>query len=72
MKRKRTNITDLNVDVLKCIMSFVAKSLNGAGSFARAISVSEISWRNAKYVQRIQELSFCKFFFSFFNICNHS
>ncbi|KAL7221375.1 hypothetical protein ACSBR1_023352 [Camellia fascicularis] len=41
MKRKRkwTNITDLNVDVLKCIMSFVAKSSDGAGSFARAISV---------------------------------
>ncbi|KAF5958570.1 hypothetical protein HYC85_005795 [Camellia sinensis] len=38
-KRKRTNITDLNVDVLKCIMSFVAKSSDGAGSFARAISV---------------------------------
>ncbi|CAL5396206.1 unnamed protein product [Camellia sinensis] len=33
---------------------------------------SEISWRDAKYSQRIQELSFFKFFFSFFNICNHS
>ena len=42
MKRKRTKktkITDLNVDVLKLIMIYVAKSSDGAGSFARAISV---------------------------------
>lgn len=38
-KRKRTNITDLNADVLRLIMVFVAKSSDGAGSFARAISV---------------------------------
>ncbi|KAG5535137.1 hypothetical protein RHGRI_023051 [Rhododendron griersonianum] len=38
-KRKRTNITDLNADVLRLIMVFVAKSSDGAGSFARATSV---------------------------------
>ncbi|KAF7134826.1 hypothetical protein RHSIM_Rhsim08G0071600 [Rhododendron simsii] len=38
-KRKRTNIIDLNADVLRLIMVFVAKSSDGAGSFARATSV---------------------------------
>ncbi|XP_058226308.1 uncharacterized protein LOC131335115 [Rhododendron vialii] len=38
-KRKRTSITDLNADVLRLIMVFVAKSSDGAGSFARATSV---------------------------------
>ncbi|KAL7175777.1 hypothetical protein ACSBR2_029381 [Camellia fascicularis] len=32
----------------------------------------EISWRDAKYGQRIQDLSFFQVFFSFFIICNYS
>ncbi|KAH7862096.1 hypothetical protein Vadar_034736 [Vaccinium darrowii] len=36
---KPINITDLNVDVLKLIMVFVAKSSDGARSFARTTSV---------------------------------
>ncbi|XP_057974207.1 uncharacterized protein LOC131162084 [Malania oleifera] len=39
MKRRRTRIMDLNFDVLKHIIFFVASSSNGAVNFARTICV---------------------------------
>ncbi|XP_059670369.1 uncharacterized protein LOC132315938 [Cornus florida] len=39
MYQKKTNVTDLNYDVLKLIISSVANSPNGAVNFARTISV---------------------------------
>ncbi|XAR71265.1 hypothetical protein NMG60_11028446 [Bertholletia excelsa] len=39
MKRRRTSADDLNVDVIKHVMIFLAKSSEGARNFARAITV---------------------------------
>ncbi|XP_057463291.1 uncharacterized protein LOC130753310 isoform X1 [Actinidia eriantha] len=63
MKRKRTKktkITDLNVDVLKLIMISVAKSSDGAGSFARAISVCKAFTELAEDKELLKAVAFVK------------